>query len=99
MCWSFVRLVDKAVLGYHCRHLELIAAPICDETLPGESHLAGDERDATVQSQEASEVAEQFGMKKSTVRESKRRMLKRLREQWDVLFGEWPFAFDGSSLA
>jgi RNA polymerase sigma-70 factor (ECF subfamily) len=40
----------------------------------------------------ASEVAADLAMNASAVREAKRRVLRRLREEWQYLFGEWPFA-------
>jgi RNA polymerase sigma-70 factor (ECF subfamily) len=40
----------------------------------------------------AADVATDLGMSKSAVREAKRRVLKRLRDEWVNLFGEWPFA-------
>ena len=39
----------------------------------------------------ASDVAADLGMNKSAVREAKRRLLRRLRDEWAHLFDEWPF--------
>ena len=44
-----------------------------------------------IDNRESSEVAKELGMKPSTVREAKRRVLQRLREEWVVLYGAWPF--------
>ena len=44
-----------------------------------------------IDNRESSEVAQELEMKPSTVREAKRRVLQRLRDEWIVLYGAWPF--------
>jgi RNA polymerase sigma-70 factor (ECF subfamily) len=44
-----------------------------------------------VSGESASDVAVELGMNQSAVREAKRRVLRRLRDEWAHLFGDWPF--------
>jgi RNA polymerase sigma-70 factor (ECF subfamily) len=52
-----------------------------------------------VDGEPAADVAFDLGMKPSAVREAKRRVLQRLRDEWANLFGEWPFALSTESVS